>query len=297
MTTMKITALAPYFGGKRNMAADIIAELGPHRVYWEPFCGSAAVLLQKPACVMETICDLNGDLTNLARVVQNREMSRELWRRLCWTTMNETMHREAAERWRERGYAGDGRPDVDAAYDYFVCCWQGRNGVAGTSSYKQGFCARYTANGGHAATRWSSVVRSIPAWRERLLNVMIMTRSAFDVLPKIDDSGGTVIYCDPPYIEKGAKYIHDFTETDHNRLAELLHRFKKTRVVVSYYEHPRLNDLYPGWTRRHFEVSKAMAHQGRRGENNTKAVEVLLINGLSRVNDNCGLWEPAPCDA
>jgi hypothetical protein len=49
-------------------------------------------------------------------------------------------------------------------------------------------------------------------------------------------------------------------------------------VVVSYYDHPELDRLYAGWSKRRIEVSKATAHQGRRGENAAKAMEVLLTN-------------------
>ncbi|KKK94504.1 hypothetical protein LCGC14_2682220 [marine sediment metagenome] len=44
----KIKAIAPWFGGKRNLAPKIVDALGDHRVYWEPFCGSMAVLMAKP---------------------------------------------------------------------------------------------------------------------------------------------------------------------------------------------------------------------------------------------------------
>lgn len=57
MTTadMKVKALAPWFGGKRTLAPRVIAELGEHRDYWEPFCGSMAVLLAKPVATYETV--------------------------------------------------------------------------------------------------------------------------------------------------------------------------------------------------------------------------------------------------
>ena len=279
---MKITALAPWFGGKRNLAPTIVEELGEHRVYWEPFCGSMAVLLAKPVCVMETVNDLHGDLVNLARVVQSETLGPALYRRLRRTLMCETLHREAAARHRERGYAGDGEPDLQAAYDYFLCAWLGRNGVAGTG-YNQGFCLRFTANGGQAARRTISVVDSIPAWRRRLRNVMVLCRDAFDLLPRIDDAPGTAIYVDPPYLKKGAKYVHDFEAPDHERLAKLLGRFKRSRVVVSYYADPQLADLYPGWTQREIVVSKALSVQGRRGGTDSKATEVLVINGPSHA--------------
>src|ERR1044072_5384193 len=37
---MKISALAPWYGSKRTLAPEIVRQLGEHRAYWEPFCGS-----------------------------------------------------------------------------------------------------------------------------------------------------------------------------------------------------------------------------------------------------------------
>lgn len=276
---MKVRAIAPWFGGKRNLAPKIIELLGPHRAYWEPFCGSMAVLLAKEPSSMETVNDLHGDLINLARVLQNEETALDLYCRLNRTLMCEPLHREAAERYKERGYhAPCDKPDVDRAYDYFLCAWIGRNGAAGIQSYSQGFCVRYTSEGGSSTRRWQSVIASVPAWHRRLMNVAILQRDAFGVLDRIADSTDTAIYVDPPYLAKGAKYIHDFEDTDHDRLAAVLRRFEHARIVLSYYDHPRLSDLYDGWRRLTFDVAKATAHQNRLGTNKTRATEVLLIN-------------------
>jgi len=274
---MKIKALAPWFGGKRNLASQIVELIGDHRVYWEPFCGSMAVLLGKSPCVMETVNDLNGDLVNLARVIQDPILGPKLYRWLRRTLMSEVLFKEAAERYKSCKKVPAGT-DIDRAFDYFLCSWLGRNGVAGTASCNMSFCARYTANGGHAAKRWKSVVESIPAWRRRLANVTIMQRDAFEILERIEDRKGTAIYVDPPYLVKGAKYVHDFESKDHGRLAELLARFKETRVIVSYYDDPRLDEMYPGWGRKEIIVSKAMANQSSRGSKDVKAKEVLLVN-------------------
>ena len=279
---MKIKALAPWFGGKRNLAPLIVELLGPHQVYWEPFCGSMAVLMVKPPCVMETVNDLHADLINLAHVIQDVRLGPQLYRRLRRTLMSEQLFCEAAERYKRRGYQATNKsPDIDRAYDYFLCAWLGRNGVAGTQSYNQGFCVRYTANGGHAAKRWKSAVSSIPAWRRRLANVTILQRDAFGLLEKIEDRKGTVIYIDPPYLVKGAKYIHDFEDADHERLAVLLNKFTKSRIVVSYYDHPRVGQLYSKWRRHEIVVTKSLNNQNRRNNKNkgVRATEVLLVNG------------------
>jgi len=290
---MKIKALAPWFGGKRNLAPRIIELLGKHRVYWEPFCGSMAVLLNKPPCVMETVNDLHGDLINLARVIQDQQLGPKLYRYLRRTMMCELLFREAAERYRQRTYHKPAdEPDVDRAYDYFICAWLGRNGVAGTLSYNQGFCVRYTANGGHAAKRWQSAIGSIPAWRRRLANVTILQRDAFELLKRIDDKRGTAMYIDPPYLVKGAKYIHDFEDADHQRLAELLRRFTQARIVVSYYDHPKLVELYPDWQRHEIMVTKSLDNQNRRDKENkgVRVVEVLLVNYPSKQKGQLPLF-------
>jgi len=273
---MKITALAPWFGSKRTLAPRVVEALGPHRVYWEPFCGSMAVLLAKESCVMETVNDLHGELINLARVLKSEETAVELYGRVARFVFHEGLFEEA----RERYLSGSDRCPVDRAEDYMIVSWFGRNGVAGPASNNGGFCVRYTANGGHAATRWKSAVASIPDWHHRLRNVTILQRDGIEIIDKIGDDDGAAIYCDPPYLVKGAKYVHDFAISDHDRLAEALRRFTKARVVVSYYDHPRLAELYPGWTKIDCTMTKSLVSQGQRGKTGEKieAPEVLLVN-------------------
>jgi DNA adenine methylase len=232
---------------------------------------------------METVCDLHGGLTNLARVVQDRELGVKLYELCANTLMCEALFKDAAKRLNSGNYQnGDGQMNVGWAYDFMLCHWLGRNGVAGTANYNYAFCVRYTANGGHAAKRWRSVVESIPAWQWRLMNVTILNRDAFEVLGRIEDAKGTAVYIDPPYVTKGAKYVHDFEAADHERLAAALACFEKSRVVVSYYDHPIVRELYRGWEAVEVDVAKAMANQvanqGSRGKKDKRAKELLLVN-------------------
>lgn len=279
---MKIKALAPWFGAKRNLAPMIVELLGKHSVYWEPFCGSMAVLLAKPTCSMETVNDLHHDLINLARVIQDRKQCLELYRRLRRVLMHEDLMDEAKDKIQETFEVG-----VERAYWYFLNSWIGRNGNAGTRFYNQHFSRRYTAKGGSPSQRLNSTVTSIPAWRRRLRRVCILNMDGFEILERIDDTIDLSVYVDPPYFKKGAKYIHDFEQEDHVRLAELLHRFKKATVVLSYYDHPKLEELYPDFSKEKIIVSKALAHQGDRGKNKTKAIEVLLSNKKIIKKEEC----------
>ena len=280
---MKVKALAPWAGSKRNLAHEIVAEAGPHSAWWELCCGSCAVTLVKPPASMETVVDMNADLVNLALCIRSDELCELLEDRLHRTWMTDDIFRNSAVVIRDTKFDFSSAPDWERAYHYFVFCWMGRNGDSGTKKVGYGFCKRYTKNGGHAATRFKGVVDSLTAFNERMRNVTVLRADVFKEIPRIEDSAGVVIYVDPPYIEKGLAYVHDFTPDDHFKLAKLLSRFERTRVIVSYYDHPLLSELYPGWTKRLFNVSKALANSGRRGQSDHRATEVLLINGPSLV--------------
>jgi DNA adenine methylase len=135
--TAKIKAILPYFGGKRTMAPDIVVELGKHGQYFEPFCGSMAVLFAKEPSQKETVNDLHGDLINLARVIQDASAAENLYERLQRTLFSEGLLDEAGqvlEGWRNFSTEGDiDEKSIERAYWYFLASWMGRNGTAGTA--------------------------------------------------------------------------------------------------------------------------------------------------------------------
>lgn len=283
-----IGALAPWFGGKRNMARRIVAELGPHRAYWGLCCGSMPELFAKEPVTMETVVDLHGDLINLARCVADRTIGPRLYRRLRRVLMSDAEFEEARRGIGLGKYTED-RLDEDRAFGFFVVSWMGRNGMSGTAATNTTFSRRFTKNGGHAAKRFASAVDSIPAWRRRMRNLTILRDDIFEIGERIEDAEGVAIYCDPPYVHKGARYVHDFAGPDHARLATMLGRFRDTRVVVSYYDCDEVRDLYSGWTIVDCATTKALVSAGRRDARGAvSAPEVLIINGPS--NTSGGLW-------
>lgn len=66
-----MSRLVPYLGGKRLLTKTILNLLPEHRLYCEPFAGSATILLAKQPSPCEVLNDLNGELINLFRIVQN----------------------------------------------------------------------------------------------------------------------------------------------------------------------------------------------------------------------------------
>lgn len=288
MVEATITALAPWYGSKRRLAPLIVRELGPHSAYWEPFCGSMAVLLAKPRVSMETCNDLNGDLVNLARVIKHPVEGARFYRRARREVCSRVALDEAANVVRTYGRSpAPETPDGDRALAFFVSSWIARNGFAGTKSYNPGLGRRFTKGGGHPARRLESAVDSIPAFRRRLRDIMVLNEDGLELVERIEDKPGVVLYADPPYVDKGGDYVHDFDSEHHVQLVESLRRFKRTRVVVSYYDHETVRDLYDGWTFVDAPISKSIDNQAARDETVvSKAPELLIINGESLTDSS-----------
>ncbi len=317
---MTVKAIAPWFGGKRTMAPLIVQQLGKHAQYFEPFCGSMAVLFAKEVSRQETVNDLHKDLTNLAWVLQDPDAAESLYGRLqrvvfCEDILDEAgLQLERPAPHRNIPIDPDG-PQVQRAYWYFLASWMMRNGIAGTARMEYQVAVRWTKGGGSPTIRFRSAIESIPAWHERLRNVVIINRDAFKIVGKFEDVAETAIYADPPYFSgsrsgfgnhgNGSKYLHEFVHGDHafepfllnperclrcdrakdehkdhhERLRDVLVAYKKARVVVSYYDCPEIRELYRGWTFIDCARQKNLHAQNGRGARPKDAPELLIVNG------------------
>ena len=274
------------------LAPRIVQELGKHRQYFEPFCGSMSVLFAKDPVRNETVNDLHGGLICLARVVADPRLSVQLFDRLQRTLFCEALLSDAQNILSRSQYCPP-LVSLDHAYWYFLASWMARNGVAGTERQDYNVAVRWTSGGGSPTIRFQSAIESLPAWHRRLTNVVISDRDAFAIIPKFEDSKDTAIYVDPPYPKhtRGSDhgYKHDFADPknglfddQHSQLAEMLRNFKKSRIVVSTYECAQYRKLYDGWTFVDCKMLKNLAAQNARGSRSkSMAPEVLIVNGES----------------
>lgn len=289
------------------MAPLIVTELGKHGQYFEPFCGSMAVLFAKQPSQKETVNDLHGDLINLAMVLQQQDAAEGLYDRLQRTLFSQGLLEQArveldavSSQCNIWGECVEPSPaSCDRAYWYFLASWMGRNGTAGTARLDYQIAVRWTKGGGSPTVRFRNAIESLPAWHERLRNVVILKRDAFSILDRFEDVKETAIYVDPPYTSetrgdgksvkngRGGKYLHEFQHgggmfgDDHTRLADILRGYRTARIVVSYYDSPQIRKLYDGWTFVDHSRQKHLHAQNGRGARPKTAPEVLIINGPS----------------
>lgn len=283
--------ILPYFGSKREMAAEIVSHFGPHDQFFDVFGGSLAVLLGKEPCRHEIVSEKNPDVANLIRCLSVEESAVEVWKTASLAPVSESLFAEAVERLTlPFDPDGDGFAwRVVRACDFLLVSWQGPSGLAGTTR-KPRFAVRNTTSGGTVAARWRSVADSIPEWHERLRNVEFRCKDAFELIAACPDREGTVLYSDSPYHREsrtGGDYAFDFDKPmvvdgkercQHEVLAESLSRFKKTKVVVSHMSGPIIDGLYSSWRKVPIKATKKMKHTTGGTQDQVDAGEVVFIN-------------------
>ena len=272
---MPVRALAPWFGAGRTIAPLVAAELAGCKWVGVPFAGGMSEVAAIDARSI-AVNDLHRHVINLARVVADDAMRRELIKRLTRVPFHPEILSES------QGWCKDNAPacmdhgDPLAAYHYFICCWMGRSHKAGCrDEFGGSLSTRWNANGGDSNTRYRSAVRGLVEWGRIMRRCSFTCLDAFEFLDNCKDDRETGIYADPPWHLDGAKYKHILTDSQHEQLADKLLSFKKTRVVVRLGVDDFVRRLYPEdrWT--------WLPVEGRTQTNEAKD-ECLLLNSQIR---------------
>lgn len=198
-------SLLRYIGGKSKLAGQIVKRIPPHLAYVEPFAGGAWVFFRKSPSKVEVLNDLDGELINFWRVVQNHS---EEFLRCCERLLPS---REIFECERSRTTAG--LTDIQRAVRYYYLQRLAFGG--GMKSLNFG-----TSSIRAPAFDVEGLKASLSAVQKRLQRVMIECLDACDCIEKYDRPS-TFFYLDPPYLTQ-QKYRFPFTERDFARLADSL---------------------------------------------------------------------------
>jgi len=227
-----------YHGGKSYLARWIIGHFPEHSVYIEPYAGGLSVLLNKPACGLEVVADVNAGLINLWRVLADRDRCLRLR-----TLLDGFPYAEPAYDLAKTLYSSlPERPQDEVQWALlFLCTYRmSRDGVP-----KCGFAWSERKRGGRPGdlNAWENMKGRLYLIHERVRGVRAECRDALEVIDAYDDDEA-VIYLDPTYPRETrtatAMYDHEMTTAQHEALLERVLRCRARGVFLSTYP----NELY-----------------------------------------------------
>jgi DNA adenine methylase len=256
-----------YYGGKQQLAERIVALMPPHKVYFEPFAGGAAVLFRKPRAQRETINDVDRRVMRFWRAL--RERPAELAEAVALTPYSRT-------EWEDCKASPDPEDDVEAARRFIAWVDQSfsREGTGWSPP-----SILFDRRGRWQAGVWENLPDKLVMAATRLAGVALENGDALDLIPRYDQPDA-VIYCDPPYapetrLEPAKGYRHDVDADFWPRLVEVLRGVQHASVLLSGYPCQATADL--GWQA--ISLPRKRSVQARAGSTLTNAPEVLWRNG------------------
>lgn len=224
--------VAPWVGGKRNLAERVIAEIErtPHGLYAEPFVGMAGVFLRRPfRAPAEVINDINSEVATLFRVLQRHYVP--FLEMLRWQLTSR------AEFERLSATPPDTLTDLERAARFVYL----QRTTFGGKVRGQTFGVTY----GPSRFDITKLAPLLEAAHERLAGVTI-ERLAWDAFIDRYDRPETLFYCDPPYWGSEDDYGRAiWTREDFARLADRL-RQVKGRFLVSLNDVPDVRLAFRG---------------------------------------------------
>lgn len=255
-----------WFGGKGKVSNHIISRMPFHTCYVELFGGAAHVIAQKAPITNEVYNDIDGEVVNFLLMARNKpKLLREACESLPYSRM-------LYGKWKKEEAPQD---DFERAVRFF---YLNRSSIAkGNSDFVFSTDTGWRhGKDNNTARTYQSACQAIETFAERMKTVMIDNRDFRDVI-RVYDSPTTLFYVDPPYIGREKYYAltnddRENPEQLHRDLAEMMNRIQG-KAIISYYEHPLLNELYPGWHKETFKATRQVVNR-----KNNLTDELLLMN-------------------
>lgn len=220
--------IIPWIGGKGRLVEVIVEKFPSHTCYVEAFAGAAAVFFHKEPSDVEVINDINGELVNLYRVIQNH--LEEFVRQFKWALSSRQVFT-----W-EQAKRPETLTDIQRAARFYYLQRQafggrvdGQNWGTATTSGPRLNLLRIEEDLSQAHLRLQGAyVENLP-WR--------------DVIQRYDRPH-SLIYCDPPYWQTEG-YGVEFGLEEYQAMGELA-RSILSSVVISVNDHPAMRTAYAG---------------------------------------------------
>lgn len=262
---MSLHALS-WMGGKSYLSTTgtgrWIASLLPYDYsYSEPFFGMGGVLLQRDQSPLESVNDLDGNLTNWW--LHLRDDTDALLGRLEWTENSHAVFKEALETLHDddpllRAWAFSVLAERSLLTPY----------AGGAEKWR-----RHKTRRANSRSGWKDIVERLDRVADRIQAVEVHQMDACEFIEHYASNPRSVVYCDPPYRSSAASQAYGISELDIDDFSSVV-QAAKGFVAISGYE-GEWDHL--GWHAEVFPVSSSIAMGPDR-----RRLEVLWTNQVPR---------------
>jgi len=261
-----------YFGGKYRFLEELYYLFPEHLHFVDLFGGSFVVTLNKKPSKLDTVNDIDKSIINFFKILRNEPDC--LINQLELTPVSRDEYNNAFP------YDDINDSDIERARKFFIRL---RMSFQGSGTVKHtGFNACVTTtqnNKSKNVVKFRNSVEKLGGIVERLQNLQIENLDYKLLLDKYDRPG-TFFYADPPYELKERNYKkfyqNEFTDEDHRKLSEKLHKIKGL-AMISHYETKLYKELYKDWNIIRF---KPVGHAIKKG----KQKECVWINYKQNIS-------------
>lgn len=258
--------IIPWIGGKRRLADTLIGRFPPHTCYVEVFAGGAALYFLRPPAEVEVINDVNGDLVNLYRVVQNH--LEEFVRQFKWALSSRQIFKWTQET------PGQVLTDIQRAARFF---------------YLQHHCFGGKVQGQTWGTATTAPAVNLLRLEENLSAAHLRLSATFiEHLPWHEcitryDRPHSFFYLDPPYWATEG-YGVDFGFDQYERMASCM-RALKGKAILSINDHPQIREVFSGFQMEQLDIDYTVG-----GGQKAVSRSELVIYSWDRAADPAGLF-------
>ncbi|MEM5830596.1 MAG: DNA adenine methylase [Candidatus Aenigmatarchaeota archaeon] len=232
-----------YIGGKFNVLKHILKIIPPHKIYLEPFGGMGYVLINKKPSKFEIFNDIDENVIDFWKVLQNKEELDEL----CRLIENSIIHRKLHQEFKEKFLNKEWKSRVEKVFWWLYVMYLSQQ-HSPNIKYDT-FKIQVKRKTAQEFRNKISVFQKI---NMRIKNVVFECRDFREFMELYCKYDETLCYIDPPYYQSTENfYTTKFTEKDHIELLELILKLKdKIMFIISGFENDLYDSYLKGWNKK-----------------------------------------------
>jgi DNA adenine methylase len=272
-----------WYGGKGNLCTSLLKYVPEHLSHIEPFFGGGSLFFRKTPSKIETINDINSDVVNFFRLLQDKERFEKFKERIKYTPYSREVFNEARDSFQKYEFGSD-----DRVYNWFVSIRQSFSGNGRNWSMSVSREVKTTQ-------RWNSCYKNLDGVFNRLRNTQIENIDFENVFKTYAVDENCFVYCDPPYVHSTRKQIDDYvfemTDDDHLRFINVC-LDSPAKIMISGYDNSLYAEHLKDWKKLQFDVICHAVNKKGKTKENAMRHEIIWMNyDITKCKKNLSFFD------